>query len=357
MRRHDIDWLRVIALGLLIVYHVVGTFQPWGKRFFFIQNDQTLEGLWVPISMINVWRIPILFMISGMGVRFAMEWRDWKQLLKERTMRILVPFVFGFFVVCPIPIAMAMLLYDSQVAYLPNAGHLWFLANIYLYVLLLLPLLVWLKGRPDNLILRGLGALLRLRFGIFLLALPMVAETFLVKPMYFTLYGQTIHGLWLGLICFLTGFLLVSKKEVFWQAVERVRYGALVLAFALYLVRLLYFELEGPNILSAFESMCWMLGLLGFASATLNKPSRGLTYLNRAVYPVYIIHLPLQYLYSYFIFPLSIPAIAKLVLVLALTLGSSLAMYELIIRRARWIRPLFGMKLKRGSDNPLSALS
>jgi fucose 4-O-acetylase-like acetyltransferase len=172
MRRHDIDWLRVIALGLLMVYHVVGTFQPWGKVFFLIQNDQPLEGLWIPMAMINVWRIPIPFMISGMGVRFAMERRDWKQLLKDRTMRILVPFLFGFFVICPISIALGMLQYDLHLAYIPNAGHLWFLANIYLYVLLLLPFFVWLKSRPDNLILRGFGALLRLRFGIFLLALP-----------------------------------------------------------------------------------------------------------------------------------------------------------------------------------------
>jgi peptidoglycan/LPS O-acetylase OafA/YrhL len=300
------------------------------------------------MAMINVWRIPILFMISGMGVRFAMERRDWKQLLKDRTMRILVPFLFGFFVICPISIALGMLQYDLHLAYIPNAGHLWFLANIYLYVLLLLPFFVWLKSRPDNLILRGFGALLRLRFGIFLLALPVVAETLLLDPVYFTLYGQTLHGFWLGMICFLTGFLLVSAKDVFWKAVEGIRYGALILAFSLYLVRLLAFELEGPNVLSAFESMCWMLALLGLASATLNKPSRGLAYLNRAVYPVYIIHLPMQYLLSYFIFPLSIPAIAKLVLVLALTFGSSLVLYELIIKRLKWIRPLFGMKFKLG---------
>jgi hypothetical protein len=32
-----------------------------------------------------------------MGVRFAMQRRDWKQLLKDRTIRILIPFIFGFF--------------------------------------------------------------------------------------------------------------------------------------------------------------------------------------------------------------------------------------------------------------------
>ena len=83
MRRHDIDWLRVSALGLLIFYHVVVAFQPWAKKLFFIQNDFPLVGAWVAMSMVNVWRIPILFLVSGMGVCFAMERRDWKSLLKD----------------------------------------------------------------------------------------------------------------------------------------------------------------------------------------------------------------------------------------------------------------------------------
>ena len=45
MRRHDVDCLRVIALGLLIFYHAVVAFQPWAKDIFFIQNKETLEDL------------------------------------------------------------------------------------------------------------------------------------------------------------------------------------------------------------------------------------------------------------------------------------------------------------------------
>ncbi len=101
-RRYDVDWLRVITLGLLIIYHVVVSFQPWATKIFFIQNEQSLPRLWVIMSIINVWRIPIVFLISGMGVRFAMERRDWKQLLRDRTARIRAPFVFGFFSICPI---------------------------------------------------------------------------------------------------------------------------------------------------------------------------------------------------------------------------------------------------------------
>ena len=105
MRRYDVDWLRVYALGLLIVYHIVLSFQVFGKDLLFIQNQQTLEELWIVMAMMNVWRIPILFMVSGMGVRFALERRTWSQLLKDRTRRILIPLVFGHFCIVTIAVS------------------------------------------------------------------------------------------------------------------------------------------------------------------------------------------------------------------------------------------------------------
>jgi len=86
-RRHDVDWLRVMAMGLLIVYHIVLSFQPWARSIRFPQNDTLLEGIWPGMALINIWRIPLLFLVSGMGVRFAMERRDWKQLILDRTIR------------------------------------------------------------------------------------------------------------------------------------------------------------------------------------------------------------------------------------------------------------------------------
>ena len=100
-RRYDIDWLRVIAIGLLLVYHIGIVFQPWGVFIGFIQSDQPLESLWAPMSMLNIWRIPLLFFVSGMGVFFSIRSRNWKQLILERTRRILLPFLFGMVAIVP----------------------------------------------------------------------------------------------------------------------------------------------------------------------------------------------------------------------------------------------------------------
>ena len=96
--------------------------------------------------------------------------------------------------------------------------------------------------------------------------------------------------------------------------------------------------------LIAFESMSWMLAILGYGSQYLNQASASLTYCSKAVYPVYIVHMPVQHAIAYFLLPLPLPVILKLILLLAGTFGASLLLYEFTIRPFKWIRPLFGMK-------------
>ena len=95
-----------------------------------------------------------------------------------------------------------------------------------------------------------------------------------------------------------------------------------------------------------------MLAIFGYASVYLNKPSAKLNYLSKAAYPVYIVHLPMQLFFSYYIMTLALPALVKLVVLLAATCGASFLLYELAIKRIKWIRPLFGMKL-RPADGPV----
>lgn len=344
-RRYDVDWLRILAMGLLIIYHIVICFQPWAVLIKFPQNEQLLEWIWIFMAMINVWRIPILFLVSGMGVCFAMERRNWKQLITERTVRILVPYLFGILVLGGF-FAIALPHWGWDAEYTIQFGHLWFLLNIYLYTACLLGVLMYLKDNPDNSYFRILSKLIRWPPGLFLLALPLVLEAWIVNPAYFSTYVDSVHGWLMGLICFFMGFTFISIQDIFWPAVVRIRWHALGVAFALYLVRLLVFRLVGePNWLTAFESMCWMLAILGFGALHLNKPSSSLAYLSKAVYPVYIVHLPVQFTIAYFLLPLSLSPFLKLIVLLAGTFGFSLFLYEYVLRRLKWIRPLFGMKL------------
>lgn len=347
-RRHDVDWLRVGALMLLIVYHSLISFQPWGVWIRFVQNKETLDFLWVFMEMINVWRIPILFFISGMGVYFALKRRNWKQLIKDRTLRIFVPLVFGSFFVCSITEFFVQKHFGEPIKYAPNLGHLWFLFNIYFYVLFWLPLLVYFKKHPKNLLFLSFGRLMKRPVGLLVLPLLFVLYSLLVSPEVWSFYAYTSHGFALGSLCFILGYILVAVGEPFWETAEK-RWGSLLfVSFGLYLFRLFVFVLKNvpaPAAIIAFESSLWILGIFGAGSQFLNKPSRALSCLNKAVYPVYIVHMPILFTLCFVIVPLEMPAIIKWGLALSGTFAGSWALYAFVLRRSRWVRPFFGMKV------------
>ena len=345
MRRYDIDWLRVLVLGLLIIYHATISFMPFGIKLFFPQNKQTLEILWFIMAFINIWRIPLLFIISGMAVCFSMKRRNWKEMFKDRGLRIMVPYIFGFFVICPISILFQSIYYGGEISYTPNPGHLWFRNNIWVYFCCLIALFVYLQKNPDNLLLNFLKKIFMYRLGIYIMVIPFIIEAILIKPDSYSSYAYSIHGWALGLICFLTGYIFILLKENFWEAVSRVKNTTLIIAFLLYLVRVFLLEFVGFHPLTAIESYSWMISIFGYGAKFLNEQSTRLSYLSTAVYPIYILHMPLQFFFSLFIIPWEIPAILKLILIIMTTLISSFAIYDLVIKRLKWIRPLFGLKI------------
>lgn len=190
-RRYDIDWLRVIAIGLLLLYHVAIGFQSWGSMLGFITNYKPWESLWIPMAMLNVWRIPLLFFVSGMGVYFAIQNRNWKQLVKERATRIFIPFVFGIFVIVPMHMYIWQLYYQRPLIYSANPAHLWFLGNIFVYVIILSPVFFYLKRNAGGRIVTWIKKMLSNIFGLLLVIATFIIEVLLVDPDIYELYAMT----------------------------------------------------------------------------------------------------------------------------------------------------------------------
>jgi glucan biosynthesis protein C len=345
-RRHDIDWLRVIAIGLLLIYHISIIFQPWAMFMGFIKSEEALESLWKPMTMLNVWRIPLLFYVSGMGLYFAMGKRNWKQLLIERTKRILLPFCFGIVAITPIHMFIFQKYYNLPLSYFPHQGHLWFLGNIFVYLLVLMPINYYLKKYEKGKIQSALSALMSHPGGPLLISLFFVLEVVLVKPSLFAMYAQTWHGFFNGFLSFFFGFLCVYSGKAFWQTILKWRYLYLGLAIALYGLRLIVFETEAPGYLMAIESNCWIFAVFAFGYKYLNNPSKTLTYLSQAAYPVYIIHMFVLYAAAMLILPLEIPLALKFIAIVACTGLLCYLIFEFIIRRVSFLRPLFGLKIK-----------
>ena len=319
---------------------------PFASDFLFPENTSYLVPYWPFMALINIWRIPILFVISGMGVYFAFKNRTVKKIIKERALRILVPFIFGFFVICPLQFICQLDFYNYPypLGYYPGSDHLWFLLNIYVYFQVLIFVFLYFKKHQNNRFLNFFKNLLTYRFGIYVFMVPFILEASIVNPEHYSLYAKSIHGWVLGFICFLIGYLLVSFKEHFWLSLDRVRFFALIIAILLYLNRISYFEFEYKNALIAIESFNWILVVFAFAARYLNNPSKKLSYLSAAVYPVYILHMPFQIAISLVVLPLNLPASLKLFILVLLTLLFSMAFYEYLIQRIKFLRPFFGLK-------------
>lgn len=342
-RRYDIDWIRVIAIGLLLIYHVAIGVQPWGIMIGFITNDKPWSELWIPMAMLNIWRIPLLFFVSGMGVYFAMQQRTLKQLIAERAARIFVPYVFGMIAIFPLCVYIWQNYYSFNLSYSINPGHLWFLGNIFAYVLIFAPLFFYLKKDANGKVVRTIKAIFSNPAGLLLVVGAFILEVILVKPMPFELYAMTWHGFYLGMTAFFFGFCFVLSGNEFWNMLLRWRWMFLVFAVGLFVYRIMQFQMRVPNYLLVIESLSWIFSVFAFGFKYLNHPGKTLRYLSEAAYPVYIIHMVFLFLVSALIFPLAVSAQVKFFIVLIITVGCCFGFYELV-RRVNFLRPLFGLK-------------
>lgn len=343
-RRYDIDWLRVIAIGLLLIYHIAIVFQPWGLMIGFIQSKESLTWLWPAMSLLNVWRIPLLFYVSGMGVYFALRKRNWLGLIKERTMRIWLPFVVGLLAVVPLHMLILQNHYGIPLQFQPHPGHLWFLANIFTYVLIFSPLFVYLKKKENTPLHHAVQRFFGSPLGLLAVMLVMVGEVQLVRPDVFELYVLTWHGYFLGLLAFLFGFGFMYAGQAFIQNLYHWKWLWLVMGIGFYMTRILVYQFKAPNYLLSIESNCWIFAIMAFGHEFLQRPGKALTYLSEAAYPVYIWHMAFLYLGTALILPMEMPTELKLVSLILFTFVGCFGMFELI-KRTKMTRLLFGMKI------------
>lgn len=342
-RRFDLDWLRVIAIGLLVVYHCAIAFQPWAAFIGFPVAPQASPGLWPAMMILNIWRIPLLFFVSGMGFSLACRRRSLKALWKERWLRIGVPLVVGSLLIVPLQQMVLQASYAMKPVYKPAMQHLWFLGNILVYVALFSPLMYLL---PE-----ALGRWFRTwtqrpwgqAMFLLLVLVAFVAEAVLMEPMPFELYAFTGHGWVLGALAFLAGILLMAADQLVWVRLGQFKFLFLLGALGLYMYRLWQVPLAVPLHFVAMESCLWILGIFGAAFSWLNRPSHILSLLKEAAYPVYILHMLWIYSAPFWLFPLGLPAIWGYGLLCVVTVAGSLASYILLIRNYKVTRMMFGL--------------
>ena len=112
-RRYDIDALRSIAMFLLIFYHLGISFTSIAPYIIFVQNKRVTDSLWIILSLLNTWRIPLVFLIAGIALRLSFQKRDKFQIFKERLKILGLPYIFGSLTFGAASIAIAATYYEG----------------------------------------------------------------------------------------------------------------------------------------------------------------------------------------------------------------------------------------------------
>ncbi len=367
-RRYDLDWLRVIVFALLIFYHVGMFFVPWGWH---VKNNVIYDWLRWPMLFLNQWRLPILFLISGMGTYYALSYRNLFQFNIERLKRLGIPLIFGMLVIVP-PQVYFERLAEGQFSggyfeYFPSEAfvgiypegnfswhHLWFLPYLLTFSLILSPILIYLKRKPSR-FKNWVAKLVHRPMNLYWFIVPLYLLEALVEP-FFPITHALIDD-WFNftssLVLFFYGFLLLSTGDVFWEKLERIRKRALFIGITAFIGLLIIWQFEDGYVVHFTEAFfkvtnfwSWILVVLAYGAKYLNKKSGLLSYCNRAVYPFYILHQTITVAIGYYLMNLNWGLLPKfLVLTIGTFLGSWI-IYDLIILRIPLLYPLFGLKTK-----------
>lgn len=370
-RRYHLDWLRVVAIAMIFVYH--------SGRFFTVEdwhvkNAQRYAALDDVGGFLAAWGMPLIFVISGASTFYALGKRGQGSFLKDRSLRLLVPLAVGAFTHGAWQVYLERLTHGqfqgSFWAFLPHyfdgmygfggnfawmGLHLWYLEMLWLFSLVCLPLLWWLRRGSGMHLLNRLSPLLARPGGVYLLALPVLPVAATIDPA--TPLGIRVWGGWslvAHLLFFLSGFVLVAHDAVEEQ-IERLRW--ISLAAGVMLVGLIAalrlsrgepafgtwaYTLEAAPF--SLNTWCWILAVWGFARRHLDFATSALWHANEGVLPFYILHQTVLLSVGYVVVQWAIPDPLKWLVISVASLIVILGTYALLIRRYDILRILFGMK-------------
>jgi glucans biosynthesis protein C len=385
-RRHDLDWLRLIAIIILLFFHTGMLFNPWDWH---IKNNEISESFRYWMIWLHEWRMPLLLFISGAGTYMALGRRSPKQYAGERFKRLFIPLVFGMFVVVPPQIYFEHIkeysgypdFYKTVFDFVPypegsfSWHHLWFVAYLFVYSMIALPLLVFLRSPSSENFRRRVGGILSSPAGILLVPSGLILISQIILRPYFPEETHSIVDDWAYFTFygsfFLFGMLCYSSNEL-WNSIGQNR-KYLLIATLLMLIPfyITYFHFRGivqfpwSNdtvekifvVIAIFVSWFCVITVVAFGQYYLNRPHPWLKYFNEGLYPFYILHQTVIIAIGYYVCQLSWGIGAKFWTVSFLTLISCLAIYFLVIRPFNVMRILFGMKTNKKETTEKSVSS
>jgi hypothetical protein len=376
-RRYDLDWIRIGAFLLLILYHVGMYYVTWDWHVKSLHASSAIEPL---MLLVNPWRLSILFLVSGAATAFMVRRLTPASLARARSGRLLLPLLLGMLVIVPpqayfevvertgyadgYPAFWARYLAadrgfcrDGDCMIVPTWNHLWFVAYLWAYTMLLAAVLAL---RPQAAVrardflerhLAGPGVLL---LPWLLLSLMRVTLLSAFPPSQALVDDWYNHAQYFAVFAF--GFLCADSRPL-WDAIVRNRRLALIAAIASYFFLAWYFGIyagdrDPPDSLRLFQRViyaanqwAWIVAILGYGRTLLDRDGPARRYLTDAIFPFYIVHQTVIIAAAVWLRPARLAAGAEALVLLVITAVACVLTYE-TVGRVRWLRPFFGLRRK-----------
>ncbi len=378
VRLHYLDWLRVLAILGVFLFHAV---HPFDATAWHIKNaEQSLVVTLVFVIFLYPWGMPMFFLLSGAGSWFALRLRTWQQYANERVMRLFVPFLVGSLL---FSLFQAFLEWSHKtqtgifagpfsefvinhgIGYQPGFGprifawlgyHLWFLGFLFAYALIALPIFLWLKRNGGQRFVGWLARICERRGGLLLFILPLILVQILLRPFFLAEHDWADFAF--TLIFFIAGYILYTDQR-FLQAVRRDRFVHLAIGIA---STLFFFAIGAAGvamdwavaigtpeffllwIVFSVNSWCWTLFVLNVGMRSLDFTNKWLQYGQQMIMPFFLVHQPVIITIAFFVVQTDLSLTVKLLMVVSSSFIVSLGLYELVIKRIPVTRSLFGMK-------------
>ncbi|THU32481.1 acyltransferase [Niastella caeni] len=383
-RQAYLDWLRI--LSILAVFFLHSSMAFVAEWEWHLKNKETSNLLMEFNFWLGRFRMPLLFFISGTVTYFMLKSRTTGNFIGLRFRRLFIPLLFGILVIVPPQVYMERLaqgfkgnfadfypsVFTSGVYPAGNFSwhHLWFIVYLFLYDILLAPAFKWSMSERGKQRLSFFNKLASRKW-IYLLIVPSVIA-YTAMNLYFPETHDLIHdwGRHVYWIFFLiTGFTCINFPALM-DSLERNRRISLLLAFlSIILIYYLRWNHMEPyqviaNVRSDWRTYAyialypltawsWIFTAIGYGKRYLNKKHRIQNYINKTVYPFYILHQTIIVVVVFYVMRTSDTVLSKFVFTFIISFALIMCIYHLFIRPYSVMRFLFGMKPKKKEIKPV----
>jgi glucans biosynthesis protein C len=373
-RIHYLDWLKVLIVYGIIVFHVSLVFSA---GTWLVSNHDRNLILTAFAGFTFPWGIPAMFLIAGADAWFGLRSRSVSDFIRKRFLRLLVPMVPGLLILSPLQRFISShdpppsldtfwpfylnffreLHFEWTLQLVSRYWlHLWFLGYLFVISIVCLPAVLWLRGPAGRRLTETLIKLASRRAGLLMLVAPLAATQLALRwrfPAYqdwADVATYTVVFLWGAVIFSDRRFGALIRDQVRWLLGGGVLAAAGIGVLAVVTPSHVAGDSHAPAAMQAAYALLWSLYVWSWLHAVLylglrwlNFPSRAQQYAQESVLPVYVIHHPVVLLVASFVVTWNLGVWPKFAVILVTVVAVTLAIYEFGVRRWPVTRLVFGL--------------